>query len=133
MKYPRTYHLPWSEGGTNDDKRIDDISAFFNKDLVITEKLDSENTVMTNQTIHARSEEGYGKPWQTYLKKQWAAIRANIPNNFHICGENMYAVHSIEYDILPSAFFIFGICHRTIFENIWLSWEDVVIYATLLG
>lgn len=31
MKYPRTKHLPWSPGGTNDDKRMTDVepNAFF--------------------------------------------------------------------------------------------------------
>jgi hypothetical protein len=46
IKYPRTYHVPWSEGATNDDKINKDMSSFYGKNVVITEKMDGENIVM---------------------------------------------------------------------------------------
>ena len=38
MKYPRTYHLPYSPGTTNDDKKlkVDLFDHFKNQDIVIT-------------------------------------------------------------------------------------------------
>jgi hypothetical protein len=36
-KYPRTPHLPWSPGGTSDDRRLTDVSSLLNVGLVITE------------------------------------------------------------------------------------------------
>lgn len=43
-KYPRTYHLPFSEGLQNDDRKVDDDWWEYLKDktLVLTEKLDGE-------------------------------------------------------------------------------------------
>lgn len=41
-KYPRTYHLPWSESRTDDDKTLDENQTnlnFANKIVVVTEKL----------------------------------------------------------------------------------------------
>ena len=46
VKYPRTYHLPWSEGRTDDDKVLSDDSQFIGKYVVVTEKMDGENTTI---------------------------------------------------------------------------------------
>lgn len=130
MKYPRTPHLPWSAGGTADDVRLCDLAAFSGKRLIILEKLDGENTVMTHETIHARSEDGYGKPWQTSMKRMWSCIRNDIPEWMHLCGECTYAVHSIEYARLDSIFHVFGIFTD---DGRCLSWKDVVEWSELLG
>ena len=54
VKYPRTYHLPWSRP-TSDDKKLVDDSQFYGKHLVVTLKMDGENTSMYEDKIHARS------------------------------------------------------------------------------
>ena len=54
-KYPRTFHLPFSKGSTSDDKFLKDYSNFENKDIIVTLKMDGENTTMYNDHIHARS------------------------------------------------------------------------------
>lgn len=128
MKYPRTPHLPWSLGGTADDVRLINIDCLKEKTLVYTEKLDGENTVMTRDSIHARSETGYNNPWQTVMKKKWSEIRYNIPNDFTICGENLYAIHSIEYNNLKDYFYVFGMLNKDIF----LSWDETKEYCQLL-
>jgi len=87
------------------------------------------NCVMSREFIHARSEEGYGKPWQTHVKSQWANFRYEIPEGMEICGENMYAVHSIEYDKLSSYFYIFGI----VYNGSFLSWKETNEWCQLLG
>ena len=57
MKYPRTYHLPFSPGSTKDDKKLSDdwFEKYRGKEVVFTEKLDGENTMMNKQDIYARS------------------------------------------------------------------------------
>ena len=53
IKYPRTPHLPWSLGATNDDVKQRDLSHFVGKQVVVTEKMDGENTTLYNDYIHA--------------------------------------------------------------------------------
>lgn len=45
-KYPRTPHLPWSPGATKDDVRCINTEIFTGKRVVITEKMDGENTTL---------------------------------------------------------------------------------------
>ena len=53
-KYPRSFHLPWSPGGTSDDKRIADVSTLLARELVITEKCDGSNLTYTRRGVFAR-------------------------------------------------------------------------------
>ena len=57
MKCPRTYHLPYSPRATKDDKKLKDnwLDYFKNQEIVITEKLDGENTAFTSQDVYASS------------------------------------------------------------------------------
>ena len=56
IKYPRTPHFPWSPGATDDDKILQDLSVFDKQPVVITEKMDGENTtIYADGYIHARS------------------------------------------------------------------------------
>lgn len=119
MKYPRTYHLPKSEGLTSDDKRLK-LNPFKGKGVVITEKMDGENTVLTNKYIHARSPGGYDNDWQSFMKRVWAEKCFLIPDDITIFGENMYATHSIKYQKLSSYFYVFGVLENDTF----LSWRD---------
>ena len=45
-------------------------------------------------------------------------------------GENMFGIHSIEYDNLESFFYLFGV--RRHHDGAWLSWDDVVAIANEL-
>jgi hypothetical protein len=58
-----------------------------------------------------------------------AGIAYNIPMGFRICGENLYARHSIAYNNLESYFLVFSIWE----ENRCLSWAETLEYAALLG
>lgn len=44
IKYPRTFHLPWSLGATSDDKVLKNVDHFEGTCVVITEKMDGENS-----------------------------------------------------------------------------------------
>jgi len=108
-KYPRTTHLPWSEGGSDDDRILRSTEHFRNKIVVVTEKMDGENTTMYSQHIHARSLDSKHHPSRDWVKNFWQQIRFNIPEGYRICGENMYGTHSIHYNNLKSYFLGFSI------------------------
>nr|WP_308686627.1 RNA ligase family protein [Xenorhabdus bovienii] len=44
-----------------------------------------------------------------------------------IFGENLYAIHSIEYRQLEEYFFVFAVR----IKEVWLGWEEVKFYAAL--
>jgi ATP-dependent RNA circularization protein (DNA/RNA ligase family) len=130
FKYPRTYHLPWSESVTNDDKIIRNLSAFHDKNIVVLEKMDGENTTMYRNHIHARSIDSRHHASRNYVKRIWSEVCASIPEGWRVCGENLYAKHSIGYDELESYFLVFSIWDDT---NKCLSWNDTVEWCELLG
>lgn len=124
-KYPRTLHLPWSPGATSDDKVMKDIRALLDCPIVITEKLDGSNMAWTKRDIFARSHAGApAHPSFDQAKAAHAQLSYRLPSGFTFFGEWCYAVHSIEYNSLPSYFFVFGI--RDDVHNYWLSWDEVV-------
>jgi hypothetical protein len=136
MKYPRTYHLPWSETLSSDDRRIPDCSFFDGKQVVITEKLDGENCNLygvsedlPNGKFHARSQETSHHPSRNWIKQFLASICYQIPHTYQLCGENLFAYHSIFYEHLPSYFFAFAI-----FENdMVLPWQEIEDFCRELG
>ncbi len=129
-KYPRTYHYPWSLGTTSDDRILSDVDHFIGKEIIISEKLDGENTSMYSDHIHARSLDSQHHPSRTWIKSLHGEICHNIPKNWRICGENVYAKHSIFYSNLEAHFYVFGIYDD---NNICLSWDETVDYSKILG
>ena len=110
-KYPRIPHLPWSPGGTNDDKRLKTVWHLISKKIVITEKMDGSNLCMTRDAVYARSHSGPPTHKSFDLAKALhAQIRDKLDPGVSIWGEWCYAVHSIEYTDLPGYFLVFG--HR---------------------
>lgn len=130
VKYPRTYHLPWSPGLTDDDRMLPSTSVFEGREVVITEKMDGENTTLYRDYMHARSLEEEHHESRGWVKKLHAEICYHIPEGWRICGENLYALHSISYPELPSYFMVFSIWDE---NNVCLSWDDTCEYAAVLG
>lgn len=55
-KYPRIPHLPWSRGNTADDILLDSLGEFSGlAEIIVTEKLDGENTTLHRDYVHTRS------------------------------------------------------------------------------
>ena len=129
VKYPRTYHLPWSEGKTKDDKTLKDCSQFEGKRVIVTEKMDGENTTLYKDYIHARSIDGRNHWSRDWVKNLQSRIGYEIPNGWRLCGENLYAKHSIGYENLNSYFMLFSIWNEV---NECLSWDETVEYAKIL-
>jgi ATP-dependent RNA circularization protein (DNA/RNA ligase family) len=129
VKYPRTPHLPWSEGASDDDILLDNAEMFEGKNVVVTEKMDGENTTMTFDKVHARSPDSRDHPSRHMVKSLWSQMRYDIPQGMRICGENLYAKHSIAYESLPAFFLVFAI-----FEGgSCLSWSETVDWCHLFG
>ena len=130
VKYPRTPHLPWSPGVSSDDVRTHDLSSFTGQRVVVTEKLDGENTSMYRDHIHARSIDSKHHPSRDWVKGFHATIAHEIPEGWRLCGENLYARHSIAYDHLRSYFYLFSVWDA---DNRCLSWPETEEWAELLG
>lgn len=128
VKYGRTMHLPWSPGIHDDDKALKDCSNFIGKRVIVTKKMDGENTSMYKDHIHARSIDSRGGEDRAWVKQFWSTIAHDIPEGWRICGENMWAEHSIHYDDLDSYFLGFSIWNE---KNICLSWEETLEWFRL--
>jgi hypothetical protein len=121
-KFPRIHHLPFSEGITADDLILDNLKNFYYLDeVVITEKLDGENENLYRDKVHARSIDSNHHVSRNWIFKFHYDMSYLIPKNLQICGEYLYAKHSIEYDKLETYFYVFGIFEN----NIYLSWDEV--------
>lgn len=130
VKYPRTYHLPWSPGLTSDDRVIDDCSQFEGKEIVVTRKMDGENTTLYRDHLHARSLDSDNHWSRSWVKQFHATIANDIPEKWRFCGENVYAKHSIKYEGLPSYFLLFSIWND---RNVCLSWDEMHEWVSILG
>lgn len=109
VKYPKTMHLPWSPGLQNDDRVMPNLDMMIGREVVVTEKMDGENTTMYRNGIHARSIDGRHHNSRNWVKRFWGEHCLSIPPGTRVCGENVYAQHSIAYDDLDTYFYAFGI------------------------
>jgi ATP-dependent RNA circularization protein (DNA/RNA ligase family) len=131
-KYPSTWHLPWSENyKSTTDKVLADASHFIGQHVVVTEKMDGENTTIYHGgKCHARSlDSGYHKS-RGFVRKIAGEVGYKIPKGWRVCGENMYAKHSIHYSDLKSYFLVFSVWND---ENVCLSWTDTLTFCDEIG
>ncbi|MBQ2184634.1 MAG: RNA ligase family protein [Lachnospiraceae bacterium] len=129
-KYPRTYHFPFSPGRGSDDKVLDDFERYFaNKEVVITEKMDGENTTIYRDMCHARSIDSLHHLYHSWLLQYAQSFQYLLGQNERVCGEYLYARHSIEYTNLPTYFLVFSIWNRA---NC-LSWDETEKRCKELG
>lgn len=129
VKYPRTFHLPFSLGRTDDD-RVGTFTQFTDKEVVITEKMDGENTTgYFDGYVHARSVDGLHHESRDWVKAYLATKLYELPEGWRICGENLFAKHSIHYKELESYFLGFSIWNE---RNECLSWKETMEWFQLL-
>jgi len=129
IKYPRTYFVPWGDKSTKDDKKLKNDDHFKGKKVVVTVKMDGENTSIYPDYTHARSINSGNHPTRNKVKELAANIGYQLSKGERICGENLYAKHSISYNDLPSYFMMFS--HWE--ESTCLSWEETLFNAEVLG
>ena len=129
-KYPRSHHLHYSQKSSSDDKIQANDNHFIGKNVVVSIKMDGENTTIYNDYIHARSLnsniDSEDRRWIDALRK--SKIENNIPDSYRICGENLFYKHAIYYDDLKSMFYVFSIWDN----DVCLSWEETKLWCVLL-
>lgn len=130
VKYPRTYHLPWSPGATDDDRILDSLVGFQGQEVVVTTKMDGENTTLYCDYMHARSIEYETHPSRSWVRAMHAKFAHDIPDGWRVCGENVFAKHSIKYDHLADYFQVFSVWND---RNVCLSWDETCEWVALLG
>ena len=126
-KYPRTPHLPWSPGASSDDICLSK-SPFLDQQVVITEKMDGENTSLYDDGIHARSLDSAHHPSRNRIKVLQARLAPHIPKGWRLCMENCYALHSIPYTNLSDHHLLLSVWDE---NNICLSWQETKEWAQL--
>lgn len=135
VKFPRTFHMPFSPGATSDDKILKSLDHFIGLEVVVTEKVDGENTTFTRTRTHARSVDSANHWSRAPMKKLhselcWKLQQPQFSEIHRICGENAYATHSISYTGLPSYFMCFSVWDH---ENNCMSWDDTQLICEELG
>jgi hypothetical protein len=128
-KYGRTYHYPFSPGTSSDDRINHDYwQDVKNTDTIVhTEKIDGENNCLSRYGVFARSHAApTTSSWTQQIRAQWELIKNDL-GDIEIFGENVYAVHSIEYRKLDHHYYVFGIRQG----DTWLGWDEVKFYAAL--
>ena len=131
-KYPRSFHLPWSPGGTSDDKRMADVAGLCGVEIVITEKCDGSNLTYTRESVFSRSHAGPpGHASFDLAKATHGRIGHQLSAGISLFCEYCYAIHSIEYEALPSYSLVFGV--RDDVRGAWWDWDMVAAQATELG
>ncbi|XZF16486.1 RNA ligase family protein [Chitinophagaceae bacterium MMS25-I14] len=126
-KYGRTYHYPFSPGTTSDDRVNHDYWQDVQQiqQLVHTEKLDGENNCLSRYGVFARSHAApTTSAWTQAIRMRWERLKNDL-GELELFGENLYAVHSIEYRKLEQHYFVFA----ARYSNTWLSWEEVKFFA----
>ncbi len=127
-RYQRTYHLPWSNM-TKDDRMLESTAAFDGQEVVVSVKMDGANVTLYPDYIHGRSTKPLAGPDSARVKALHAQMRHDIPPGWRLCGENLYARHSIAYQNLPSYFLLFSVWNE---RNECLSWDETEQWAALL-
>ena len=130
VHYPRTAHLPWSPGATPDDIRAGDLRGLTGREVVVTEKLDGENTTIYRDGLHARSLDSAHHPSRAWVKALHSRVGSQIPDGWRVCGENLHARHSIPYDDLDSWFYGFSVWNET---DRCLDWDATGRFLQGLG
>lgn len=129
QKYGRTYHYPFSPGTTSNDRfnhtYWEDIQKI--ETLLHTEKLDGENNCLNQYGVFARSHVApTTSHWTIQLRERWVLLKNDL-GDIELFGENIYAIHSIEYKRIEEYYFIFAVRQM----DKWLSWEEVKFYAAI--
>lgn len=128
-KYPRTWHLPFSQGLTRDDRiMLDGPGLLLGRPLVLTEKMDGSNVVLRRTGVFPRAR------WHESmnpLRALQATIGWQLPEHIDLCAEWLLATHSIHYDRLSAYCQVFAAFDGQ--TCTFLSWSAVTELTRELG
>ena len=131
IKYPRTQHFHYSEKLGSDDRQCTDDQHFKNRRTICSLKMDGENSSLYSIKSHARSLssliDSEDRRWLDAFRI--SKIENKIPDNYRICGENMFYQHTCQYKDLESMFYAFSIWDG----ETCLSWDDTTSMCSSLG
>lgn len=125
-KHPSISHLPWSKSVQVDDTKVLTCKQLEGKDVVVTLKMDGESASVYRDYYHARSIDGRHHISRSWIKQFQQQIAHIIPQGWRICGENMYAKHSIHYHNLDTYFYVHSIWNE---KNVCLAWKDIIDFC----
>lgn len=139
FKYPKTPHLPFSLKLSKKSDRNFDIKNiekyFLNKEVIVTEKVDGGNeSLLTDACLPRAMDDNsfmYGHESRNWIKSFWNNIRNDIPEDLIISIENMFAQHTIHYNLLPSYAIGLGVWSKS--KNCLLSYDECLEWFQLLG
>ena len=120
-------YWPYSPGVPRDGDELAEAARFVGRPVVVTEKLDGGNTLLRRGQVYARSAAAPapGK-WMAMVKKHhaWKVTEPDVL----LYGEDIYGVHSIEYDAVAEheTFYAFAL-RRT--DGCFASFQALVDYA----
>ena len=126
-KYPGTPYWTWSPAIGRDDDVHANPDRFVGEDVVVTEKLDGGNTLLHAGKVYARSVSAPSDAkWMAMVKKHHA-WKVNEPEVW-LYGEDVYGVHSIEYDPVPEheTFYAFALRNG---DGAFAAFAEVEAYA----
>ena len=131
LKYPKTPYWPYSPANAADDHGQADPTLFAGTPLVVTEKLDGSNTLLHEGRVYGRSVSAPSiDKWMAMVRKHHA-WKVTEPDIF-LYGEDIYGVHSIEYDPVPEneTFYAFALRFA---DGSFSSFQTLVSYAEERG
>lgn len=130
-KFPRIPHISFSESIASDDLISSPIDFEDWDEIVVTEKMDGENTsIYSDNYVHARSIDSSNHPSRDYVKRLASTVAYRLPRGWRICGENLYAKHSIKYSNLQSYFYGFAVFDE---DNVCLDFDESLKWFEELG
>ncbi len=122
-KFPRIPHFPFSPQAAANQSRDDKIgikgwAKYLKRHGYVTfEKMDGSNVCITRDGVYPRGSGVLAPETYDWLKAEHDKIKHKIKPTYRIYGENMYAVHSVEYKKLKSYFYMFAV-----FDSEYLRW-----------
>ncbi|MDE0447604.1 MAG: RNA ligase family protein [Spirochaetaceae bacterium] len=127
-KYPRTPYWPDSPTKARDGDTLTDPERFVGRAVVVTEKLDGSNTLLHRGDVYARSVSAPAAAKWLGMVRKHHAWKVTEPDVF-LYGEDIYGVHSIEYDPVPEdrTFYAFAL---RLEDGSFGSFHEMTEYAT---
>lgn len=142
VRFPRTFHVPWSGTINDDDEVLQSLAHFEGREIVVTVKRDGQNnTIYPTGELHARAPDGRSHPDQAMARAEAAKWQFDLPEGWRVCAESLYRRHSIAYADLPAWLLGFHVWAESwtdpstgqVMRNVCLPWRETLEWFALLG